>query len=316
MNYRALGKSGLYVSELAFGSLTVGPLQAALDVDEGARVLAYAFDNGINFVDTAQYYRNYEYLKKAFRLTKNTDVVLSTKSYAYSRELACEAVEEARRETGRDVIDLFMLHETESYLTIKGHWEAIEYYYECKSRGIIRALGVSTHHVAGVRGALKAGAFDVVHPIYNMRGLGIADGTLSEMEDALQQADSAGLGIFTMKSLGGGNLHASADEAFSFVRSKPFVHSVAVGMQSIDEVDANLRYFEKGGFSEEDMQRLAEKKRHLHIEDWCEGCGNCVNRCHQKALSISNGKAVCDSKKCVLCGYCAGACPQFAIKVF
>ena len=130
MEKRLLGKSGLEVSRLAFGSLTVGPLQANLSVEEGARVIAYAFDRGINFIDTAQYYQNYEYIGRALQMARNKDIVLSTKSYAYSRSQAIEAVEEARRKTGKDVIDVFMLHETESELTIRGHLDAVEYYGE------------------------------------------------------------------------------------------------------------------------------------------------------------------------------------------
>ena len=43
------------VTRIAVGSLTVSSMQANLPEDEGAAVLAYAFDSGINFVDTAQY---------------------------------------------------------------------------------------------------------------------------------------------------------------------------------------------------------------------------------------------------------------------
>ena len=51
------------------------------------------------------------------------------------------------------------------------------------------------------------------------------------------------------------------------------------------------------------------------IEDYCEGCGNCVKRCPQKALRLEGGRSVCDHGKCVLCGYCAKVCPLFAVKV-
>lgn len=317
MEKRLLGKSGLLVSRLAFGSLTVGPLQANLPIEEGARIIAYAFDRGVNFIDTAQYYQNYEYIGRALELAKNKDIVLSTKSYAYSKEQAVEAVEEARRKTGKDVIDVFMLHETESALTIRGHMEAVEYYAELRAKGIIKALGVSTHHVAGVLGAVKAGVFDVIHPIFNLKGLGIADGTRDDMEAAIKNAAEENIGIFTMKSLGGGNFHYDAQSAFDFVLSKDYIHSVAVGMQSIAEVDANIAYFEGKGFSETEKERLSEKKRRLHIESWCEGCGRCTERCHQKALKIGAGeKAEVDTGKCVLCGYCAPVCPVFAIKVF
>ena len=315
MEKRLLGKSGLSVSRLAFGSLTVGPLQANLPIEEGARVIAYAFDRGVNFIDTAQYYQNYEYIGRALQIAKNKDIVLSTKSYAYSRAQAEKAVEEARRKTGLDVIDVFMLHETESELTIRGHMEAVEYYAELRSKGIIKALGVSTHHVAGVLGAVKSGVFDVIHPIFNLSGLGIADGTRDDMEAAIKKAAGADIGIFTMKSLGGGNLHKNVQGAFDFVLSKDYIHSVAVGMQSIEEVDANIAYFEGKGFRSNEA--LLNKKRALHIEPWCEGCGKCIARCHQKALKTGkDGHAEVRAGKCVLCGYCSAVCPVFAIKVF
>ena len=135
------------VSRIAMGSLTVSGMQAALPTEEAARVLAYAFDCGINFIDTAQYYANYDIIREALRICKSPeDVVVSTKTYAYSKELAVLAVEEARRELDRDVIDIFMLHEQESYDTMRGHREAYEYLLECRACGIIRAVGASTHH--------------------------------------------------------------------------------------------------------------------------------------------------------------------------
>ena len=40
-----------------------------------------------------------------------------------------KAFEEARRKLNRDKLDIFLLHEQESGLTIKGHWEAVEYLF-------------------------------------------------------------------------------------------------------------------------------------------------------------------------------------------
>ena len=67
-------------------------------------MLAYAFDRGINFVDTAQYYMNYPIIRRALELCSAPgDVILSTKTYAYSREGAAEAVEEAAEAAGETV---------------------------------------------------------------------------------------------------------------------------------------------------------------------------------------------------------------------
>lgn len=324
------------VSRLAFGSLTLSPLQAGDDVERAAETLAYAFERGINFVDTAKYYSNYHILRRAFEIYgKGDEIVLSTKSYAYDRKTAEESVEEARRETGRDVIDIFMLHEQESYDTLRGHMEAIEYFLECRERGIIRAVGASMHHVAALRGVerlAKSGlVLDVVHPIYNKAGIGIADGDLSEMADAIRDVHSLGIGVFGMKALAGGHLCDSAAEAFDFVLDSGFIDAVAVGMQSRDEIDANIEYFERRAFSAEAESRLAQKKRKLHVEEYCEGCGACVARCPVGAMHLEENPpseaegefvhtythhAVCDSEKCVLCGYCSGVCPVFAVKVY
>lgn len=321
MEYVTLGRSGIRVSRLCLGSLTVGPLQANLPIEEGAGVMAYAFSRGINFTDTAQYYRNYAYLRRAMQISGKYDVVISTKTYAYTRQMAMDALEEARRALDRDVIDIFMLHEQESIHTLRGHMEALDYLLEMRERGVIRAVGASTHRISGVRGVCEIAeepycrTLDVVHPLFNRAGLGIADGTADEMLTAIRAAHARGIGIFSMKALGGGNLLADAAAAFDYVLGCDAVDAVAVGMQSYDEVDANITYFETGRFPEEQYRRLASRKRRLLIEEECEGCGACVSRCRQGALSISEGHAICESDRCLLCGYCAGVCPQFAIKV-
>jgi aryl-alcohol dehydrogenase-like predicted oxidoreductase len=225
------------VSRIAVGSLTVSKMQAALPADEAAAVLAYAFDSGINFTDTAQYYENYDLLRAALlRCRRPEDVILSTKTYAYSRELAVEAVEEARRALDRDVIDIFMLHEQESIDTLRGHMEALEYLFECRERGIIRAVGASMHHTAAVRGLMKLKDLgmpvDVCHPLYNMAGIGIADGSEADMADVLTQAHAMGIGVLAMKTLGCSHLCGKVEDALPFVLEKPFLDAAAVGMQS------------------------------------------------------------------------------------
>lgn len=326
------------VSRLAFGSLTLSPLQTSVPVDEAADIISYAFERGVNFIDTAQYYENYHIIRRAFEKYGRSDgIVLSTKTYAYDRATAEAAVEQARRETGRDVIDIFMLHEQESYDTLRGHAEALEYLFECRERGIIRAVGASMHHVAAVKGVARLARaqgilLDVIHPIYNKSGIGIADGTAAEMAEAVAEVRDMGVGVFGMKALAGGHLCSSAAQAFDFVLDSGFIDSVAVGMQSRDEVDANIEYFDSRTFSREAERRLAQKERRLHVEEYCEGCGACVERCPVEALRLvenavseaAEGEFVrtythhaeCDTDKCVLCGYCSGVCPVFAVKVY
>lgn len=314
MEYRMLGNTGIRVSRLCFGTLVMGPVQAALPVGEGGALLAYAMQRGVNFCDTAQLYETYPYIKEAMRLSGNHELVISTKTYAYTRALARQAVDQALRELGRDYIDIFMLHEQESIHTLRGHAEALEYFYECKERGVIRAVGASMHTVAAVEGSIQRG-LDVVFPLINVNGLGIADGSRADMEHAASAAHSAGIGVMGMKVFGGGNLHRTPERCLDYALGLPFLDSIAIGMQSRDEVDYNVAFFERAVPPPALRDRLAAKERHLHIDDWCEGCGACVRRCGQGALTLRDGKAVCDRSRCVLCGYCSTVCPQWCIKM-
>ena len=396
-----LGKTGIRVSQICFGSLTVSPLGAGLSEAEGAEVIACALQGGINFIDTAQYYRNYETIKRGISLYTarggRENPVICTKTYAWNRELAAEAVDEARKKLGRDVIDVFLLHEQESIHTLRGHMEALEYLYECKEQGIIRAVGLSTHCVDAVYAAAEVrhshgSGLDVVFPMFNVEGLGIRRAQSAEsfvraaetelehrtksgaenvteaesehrtkssaenvteseaerrakteagirislrddMWRAINRCRESGIGVMLMKVFGGGHLLGASEshgklknifirtpseraaDALRFAIDSGCGDSIALGMQSAEEVLENIRFFETGRFSDDFCSKVNSRRRRLVVEDYCEGCGNCVRRCGQGAMSIVGGTAVCDSSKCVLCGYCAGVCPHFAIKV-
>lgn len=309
-----MGNTGLEVSKLCFGGLIIGPLQANLPPETGAEIILKSFELGVNFIDTAELYGTYSHIGKALKKT-NKNIVVATKSYAYSAEGAKESLEKARKEMDIDVIDIFMLHEQESRLTLKGHREALEYYISMKEKGIIKAVGVSTHNVEVVEACCEMPEVDVIHPIVNKAGIGIGDGTIDDMLKAVEKAYSVGKGIYSMKPLGGGNLIKSYKEAMDFVLNIPYIHSIAVGMQSIEEVVMNVCIFEGKEVPQDVQKSLENKKRHLHIDWWCEGCGKCVERCKQKALKLVDGKAKVEEEKCVLCSYCASVCPVFAIKV-
>lgn len=313
MDRRPLGKTGLQVFPLAFGTLTISPMQRNFPPEKGAELILYAASKGVNLFDTAQLYDTYEPLRLA--LKQRPDLLVSTKSYAWDRPTAQEAFDDARRRLDMDVIPIFLMHEQEDMLTLKGHREAFDFYLEQKAKGNIRAVGFSTHRVAAVDYAPRYPGVDVIHPLINRAGVGIPDGTRDDMASAIARAHSAGIGIFAMKPLGGGHLLKSPREAFDYLNGLGCVDAVCCGMQSRDEIDVNLRLMEGLEPDPEAAQRTQREPRKLMIHDWCRGCGRCVERCRQGALSLQDGKCVCDQTKCVRCGYCAPVCEEFCIKV-
>ena len=84
MEYRKLGQTGIEVSRLCFGSLTIGPLQKNKTLEESRPIIEAALEAGINFFDTADLYNCYPYLRQALEIKK--DLVICTKSYDYSAE--------------------------------------------------------------------------------------------------------------------------------------------------------------------------------------------------------------------------------------
>jgi aryl-alcohol dehydrogenase-like predicted oxidoreductase len=231
----------LVVSRLGFGTLPLSPLQSSLAADQGAELLCYAWHKGINFWDTAQIYENYPVLRIALSRLPGRPVIAS-KTYAYTAEAAEAAVTEARRELGVDVLDMMMLHE-QTALTLPGHREALDWLANAREKGIIRAVGLSTHSVACVLAATEYAEIDVIHPLYNLQGIGIHDGTADDMAAAIAAAKSRGKGIYAMKVLGGGTLFRQAREAITHVLGQPWLDSAVIGMSTVAEIDFNAALF-------------------------------------------------------------------------
>ena len=91
-----LGNTGIEVSIAGIGVLPIGPSQLALPVDEGAKIIQYAFDHDMNFIDTAQYYRTYPYIRKAMESGNYKDVIVCSKCLEADYESMMDAVQEAR----------------------------------------------------------------------------------------------------------------------------------------------------------------------------------------------------------------------------
>ena len=210
MFYRPLGKTGLMVSPITFGALTIGPIHKALSVKEGAEVIKEALDLGVNLIDTAECYETYPYIREALK-GRGDEIHVTSKSYAYERQGMEKAFEECRKALDRDTIDIFLMHEQESRYTIEGHKEALDFLQEKKAKGQLKAVGLSTHAVDAVRAAADRDDIDVIHPLINKMGWGIIDGTRDEMLEAISYAHQKGKGLYGMKALAGGKLADNAE---------------------------------------------------------------------------------------------------------
>lgn len=126
MEYRRLGKSGLELSVLSFGSWVTFHKQ--LDDSLADELMGIAYDNGINFFDNAEVYALGESEKMMGRVLKKkkwdrTSYTISSKAYfgwrgkenkpnqtGLSRKHLFEACNEALQRLQMDYLDLFFCH--------------------------------------------------------------------------------------------------------------------------------------------------------------------------------------------------------------
>jgi voltage-dependent potassium channel beta subunit len=131
MKYRYLGKSGLQVSELSFGSwVTFG---SQVDIDKAVELMTIAYDAGVNFFDNAEVYSNGEaeiIMGKAIKKTgwKQKDLVLSTKIFwggdgpndnGLSRKHIIEGLDASLARMGVEYVDLVYAHRPDIHTPIE-----------------------------------------------------------------------------------------------------------------------------------------------------------------------------------------------------
>jgi len=311
----ALGCTGLQIHPLVFGTLPLGPLQAGLDVADGAKIIRTAIEAGVNLLDTAALYQTYPYIRKALDGFTGT-VHIASKTHAADAKTAREHVEEALRALGRDALDIVHLHGARLADPFVERAEVFDELRQLRKEGKIIHLGLSTHYIAGVRKAQAEPDVAVIHPLINRNSMGILDGDAETMAAAIADAAAAGKGIYAMKALAGGNLIPDARASLDFVRRLPGVQALAIGMLSVAEVEANLALLADGSADAAVWKQLQMRRRRLRImERFCKGCGMCLSACTNNALRLDAGVAKVDDQNCILCGYCAVACPEFLIRV-
>ena len=307
---------GRTVTRLGLGALPMGPLQRSLSVEEGARVVRAAVESGITFIDTATLYGTYEHIARGLKGWQGA-VTLATKTHAKAdRALAEQHVETALKELGRDTIDIMLCHCARSRFTEEEWGPTLEALLAAREKGLVRLVGLSSHSVAGTLDAVRHPAMEVVHPLINYQGMGIIDGGVEEMLAAIREAHDAGMFVYAMKSLAGGNFVPNREEALSFIFGQEAIDAVVVGMVTPLEVEWNVRFAAGQPIPEELARDTALSTKRLSIVALaCDGCGECAAHCENEALSIVDGKATVDHERCILCGYCAPYCQRLAIRI-
>jgi aryl-alcohol dehydrogenase-like predicted oxidoreductase len=159
MEMRFLGKSGLSVSTLSFGTMTFGGGEffehmGATQVDEARRLIDLCIDAGVNLFDTADIYsqgKSEEVLGQAIGKRRH-DILIATKAFArmgdgandigLSRHHLIRACEDSLRRLGTDYIDLYQVHGFDALTPLEETLRALD---DLVRSGKVRYIGCSNY---------------------------------------------------------------------------------------------------------------------------------------------------------------------------
>ena len=300
MHYRTLGRTGLQVSDVGFGAMTIGgEIFGTTDDQESLRALHRALDLGMNFIDTADAYgrgHSEELLAQVLK-TRRKEVVLATKGgnqftvrqglRNFEPDYITSALENSLKRLQIETIDLYQLHNPSPEVMKKG--EIFERLDRCKREGKIRYYGVSLEKTTDgivVYNILHQDPEEQLLPLAQKENIGILArvplerGILSGRfkatnefyqkdwragvfsEDGLRQVQAA---VDKLDFLVKGDVPNLAQAALRFILSHPAVSTVIPGIRTVKQVEDNLMISGKT-LPSEDVTHL----RTLYRNEFCQ----------------------------------------------
>jgi uncharacterized protein len=302
MLYRKMKKFGSDLSILGFGCMRL-PITKDNHIDEpqATKMLEYAIDHGVNYIDTAYPYHNGEsepFLGRALRGGYREKVNLATKLPAWlvkSRSDMDLFLDKQLKLLKTDRIDFYLIHGI-----FRALWDGLralevtEFLDRAIADGRIGCAGFSHHDDLVL--------FKEVVDAYDWAFCQIQYNFMDEQNQAgtegLKYAADRGLGVVVMEPLRGGMLtkdihsineiwkkapvqRSLSERALRWVWNAPEVTVVLSGMTSLEQVQQNVSSAESGFPSSLSQDELAlfkeaetEYKNRIRVP--CTHCGYCL----------------------------------------
>lgn len=171
MKYSPLGKTGLNVSTIGFGTVAFGDGYGTVSVEDCKRALMHAIDSGINLVDTSPYYGrtlSEERLGAALEGRRH-EVVLGTKcgrygfdEFDFSETAVVHGFEASLRRLRTDYVDILQVHDVEFGSTDQVIHETLPALQRLKAEGKVRFIGVTGYWPHMLARIAESASIDVV----------------------------------------------------------------------------------------------------------------------------------------------------------
>lgn len=315
MEYTTLGRTGLSVSRTSFGAL---PIQR-VSFDEAKALLLHAYENGVNFFDTARAYTDSEE-KIGYALSGvRQRIVIATKTHAKTRTELFAHLEQSLRALKTDYIDIYQLHNPPAEPDYDDPDSLYGGLLEAKQKGYIRFLGITNHRMRVARNAVESGRWDTLQFPFS---------SLASPEEVklAELCGARGVGFIAMKAMSGGLIRHPAG-SFAFLRQYPQVVPIW-GVQRMAELDEFLGYEAHPPVLDAALQAQIDEDRQALSGSFCRGCGYCqpcpagipietaarisllLTRAPYRPYLTDEFKEQMERvEACIHCGHCTSHCP-------
>ena len=289
-------------SILGYGCMRFTRNGNAIDFDKAEKEFMRAYENGVNYFDTAYIYPGSEELVGRI-IEKNgirDKIRLATKLPQYlirNRAGLDKYFDEELKRLRTDYVDNYLMH----HMTDINQWEKLkelgieDWIAEKKKSGQIRNIGFSFHgNTNSFKQILNAYDWDFCLVQYNY-----FDEFTQAGREGIKAAHEKGLSVFIMEPLRGGKLvdllpekakreiaedthgWTPAEWAFRWLWDQPEITCVLSGMNSVDMVEENCRIAseaKEGGYGPAEKEFISKIKSYI-IESTkvnCTGCRYCM----------------------------------------
>jgi predicted aldo/keto reductase-like oxidoreductase len=304
VKYRKFGKLEWKVSALGFGAMrlpTLGADPAKIDEPQAIRMVRYAIDRGVNYVDTAYPYhggKSESFVRKALQDGYDKKVKIATKMptwLIHSQEDMDKYLGEQLRRLGVKQIDFYLLHalNNERWQTLL-NLNVFSWLEKKRDEGKIKYFGFSFHDEYPVFKKIVdsyAWTFCQIH--YNY-----VDSLFQAGQKGLRYAASKGLAVVVMEPIAGGRLGSKppkdiqtlwdkseikrtpAEWALQWVWNQPEVSVVLSGMSTLQQVRENVNSANRSSsniLTRKELQLInivGKKYREIGYVP-CSGCRYC-----------------------------------------
>ena len=289
MRHRTLGRTGLEVSELGFGSFEIGwtPPEESQDYD---RLLNRALDAGINFIDSSAAYRWSEEHIARYLGPRRGEFYFATKcgsgrvlqddgtwvqTLDYSAAAITPQIDRSLQRLAIDCIDIVQLHSPP--LDALVHGDGLDGLKKAQQQGKVRFICISADHEVA-REAVRIGAFDTLQITYNI--------AQTEQADIIDAARAIGMGIIVKNPIVNALYEqprpennpelwdrcqqllapeivgdeSRVDVALRWLLSEERIDTAIVGTTNLAHLEQNIAAAERGPLPTSTLEKIAQRQ--------------------------------------------------------